>query len=132
MQSGRASSTVPALVLQRLSARNTEYSDTQDTFMRFVANARPSTQTFDLEAAILHSNNVNVGVNAYGPIPISADTGGLGATRAHPFGYLTGEAAKIVRQTRAVHPLPPVRLGKRGKPTPLDWRRCWSAQCKAI
>ena len=28
----------PTLVLQRLSARNAEYSDTQDTFMRFVAN----------------------------------------------------------------------------------------------
>ena len=61
--------------------------DGEDTFMRFVASAKPSAQAYDARSAINHSNNVNVGVNAYGPIPICADTGGLGATRASPFGY---------------------------------------------
>eukprot|EP01043_Picozoa_sp_COSAG02_P039751 COSAG02_NODE_3160_length_7253_cov_17.821778_4_plen_263_part_01 len=36
------------------------------------------------------------------------------------------------RYTRTINPLPPIRLGKRGKPKPQDWQRYWSARCAEI
>ena len=37
----------------------------------------------------------------------------------------------MVRQSQSTS-LPPVRLGKRGKPTQKDWQQFWSAQCEEI
>ena len=112
-----------------------DYDDTvQNTFTRLVM---PRSQTITRRqdgslALISHSNNTNVGLNAHGPIAICADSGGLGSTRAYPYRYLNEEAIKVIKYTRTINPLPPIRLGKRGKPKPQDWQRYWSARCAEI
>ena len=38
----------------------------------------------------------------------------------------------LIKYTRTIDPLPPIRLGKRGNPKPQDWQRYWSARCADI
>jgi len=41
-------------------------------------------------------------------------------------------AFRVVRAAQHDCSLPPIRLGKRGKPTQKDWQRFWSARCEEI
>ena len=80
---------------------------------------------------MLHSNTLFTGENEYGPISRCANSGGLSVLRESARADLDSVAARVVRQSQTTS-LPPVRLGKRGKPTQKDWQRFWSAQCEEI